>query len=97
MIYKTGDLGRMLPDRNVEFLGRADSQVKIGGYRIELGEIESCMSAMKGVKACVVVLTKPKRKIRAFVQLDDKERLTTNEIQEKLSLVLPHYLSLIHI
>lgn len=92
VIYKTGDLGRMLPDRNVEFLGRADSQVKIGGYRIELGEIESCMSAMKGVKACVVVLTKPKRKIRAFVQLDDKERLTTNEIQEKLSLVLPHYM-----
>ena len=92
VIYKTGDLGRMLPDGNVEFLGRADSQVKIGGYRIELGEIESCMSAMKGVKACVVVLTKPKRMIRAFVQLDDKERLTTNEIQEKLSLVLPHYM-----
>lgn len=92
IIYKTGDLGRMLPDGNVEFLGRADSQVKIGGYRIELGEIEACISNIKGVNACVVVLTKSPKMIRAFVQLDSKENVTTNEIIEKLSLVLPHYM-----
>ncbi|MDM8536948.1 amino acid adenylation domain-containing protein [Desulfobacterales bacterium HSG17] len=40
-LYKTGDLGRYMPDGNIEFLGRADFQVKIQGYRIELGEIES--------------------------------------------------------
>jgi len=39
-LYKTGDLGRVLPDGNVEFLGRKDFQVKISGYRVELGEIE---------------------------------------------------------
>jgi amino acid adenylation domain-containing protein len=39
-LYKTGDLGRVLPDGNIEFLGRKDFQVKISGYRIELGEIE---------------------------------------------------------
>lgn len=92
VIYKTGDLGRMLPDGNVEFLGRADSQVKIGGYRIELGEIESCISAIEGVKACAVVLTQQKRKIKASVQLNEGAQLTTSEIQEKLSLVLPHYM-----
>ena len=39
-LYKTGDLGRYLPDGEIEFLGREDTQVKIRGYRIEFGEIE---------------------------------------------------------
>ncbi|WP_281322352.1 non-ribosomal peptide synthetase [Flavobacterium aestivum] len=41
-MYDTGDLGRWLPDGNIEFLGRNDHQVKIRGFRIELGEIETC-------------------------------------------------------
>ncbi|UII31864.1 amino acid adenylation domain-containing protein [Fulvivirga ulvae] len=43
-LYKTGDLGRYLPDGNIEFLGREDTQVKIQGYRIELGEIEAAIN-----------------------------------------------------
>lgn len=92
IIYKTGDLGRMLPDGNVEFLGRADSQVKIGGYRIELGEIESCIAAIEDVKNCAVIVTLQKRKLKAFVQLYESSKLNMNEILEKLSLVLPHYM-----
>ena len=42
-LYRTGDLGRYLPDGNIEFLGRADFQVKIQGQRIELGEIEAAL------------------------------------------------------
>ncbi|HKX85593.1 MAG TPA: amino acid adenylation domain-containing protein, partial [Flavobacterium sp.] len=42
-MYDTGDLGRWLPDGNIEFLGRNDHQVKIRGFRIELGEIETCL------------------------------------------------------
>lgn len=42
-LYRSGDLGRFLPDGNIEILGRSDFQVKIRGHRIELGEIESVL------------------------------------------------------
>ena len=49
-IYKTGDLGRYRTDRSVEFVGRADRQVKIDGVRIELPEIEGALRAHPGVE-----------------------------------------------
>ena len=54
-LYKTGDLGRYLPDGNIEFLGREDFQVKIQGYRVELGEIEAALAEHPGVSAAAVV------------------------------------------
>jgi len=54
-IYRTGDLGRYLPDGQIEFLGRVDYQVKIGGYRIELGEIEATLKQYPGVRDAVTV------------------------------------------
>lgn len=56
LIYKTGDLGRWLPDGNIEFLGRIDHQVKICGFRIELGEIEAVLSQYPVVRESVVVV-----------------------------------------
>jgi amino acid adenylation domain-containing protein len=53
-LYKTGDLGRYLPDGNIEFLGREDFQVKVRGHRIELGEIEANLVKHPGVKEVVV-------------------------------------------
>ena len=50
-LYKTGDLGRYLPDGNIEFLGREDFQVKVQGYRVELGEIEAALAEHPGVSA----------------------------------------------
>jgi syringomycin synthetase protein SyrE len=54
-LFRTGDLGRYLPDGNIEFLGRNDFQVKIRGFRIELGEIEAALSGYPGVGEAVVL------------------------------------------
>lgn len=53
--YRSGDLAVQYPDGTLEFVGRADDQVKINGYRIETGEIETVLRATEGVGELVVV------------------------------------------
>ena len=54
-IYHTGDMGRLLPDGSIEFLGRKDHQVKIHGYRIETGEIEKRLHEHPAIKNQIVM------------------------------------------
>lgn len=55
IVYKTGDLGRYLPDHSVEFLGRQDNQVKINGVRIELAEIEQAVLTHDAIGQAAVI------------------------------------------
>ena len=54
-IYRSGDLGRLLPDGNIAFIGRNDVQVKIRGVRIEPGEIEAALGRHPAVRDSVVL------------------------------------------
>ncbi|KAF0818519.1 Polyketide synthase module protein [Bacillus sp. ZZV12-4809] len=54
-LYKTGDIGKVLPDGNIQVLGRKDDQLKIRGHRIDIGEIEATLSQYKQFTEAVVV------------------------------------------
>lgn len=67
--YRTGDKVRMMTDGNSEFLGRLDTQIKLGGFRIELGEIENVIKKKSNIvnAAAVVVENGAKKEIVAAV------------------------------
>src|SRR5438105_288302 len=94
-MYKTGDLGRYLPDGNIVFLGRIDHQVKIRGFRIELGEIESTLLRCEGVRAAVVLAREDvpgDKRLVAYVVPKEQASVTAGELQVQLQKILPEYM-----
>jgi amino acid adenylation domain-containing protein len=92
-MYKTGDLGRWLPNGNIEFTGRKDSQVKIHGYRIELGEIENALKNYRGITTAVAIAkpnTNDQKEIVAY--LVSEEKVEPSAIRSWLSNTLPDYM-----
>ncbi|MDJ0598489.1 MAG: non-ribosomal peptide synthetase [Crocosphaera sp.] len=90
IVYKTGDLGRILPDGNFEYLGRKDKQVKIRGVRIELGEIEDYLRLHQAVKDAVVIDindTNGNKYLCAYVVLN--QELEFARLKDFLSQFLP--------
>lgn len=69
-LYRTGDRGRRLPDRALEFLGRTDSQISVRGARIELDGVESTIERYPGIRACAVkpVQVRGESRLVAFVE-----------------------------
>jgi len=92
-MYKTGDLGRFLPDGNIEFLGRNDFQVKIRGFRIELGEIEAGLAEIEGVREAVVLAREetPGDK-RLIAYYTSSGELSAESLRAHLLDVLPVYM-----
>ena len=99
-IYRTGDLGRWLPDGNLEFVGRVDEQLKINGYRIEPGEIEHALSGHTAINSAVVIpaeLDNGTVLVAYLVPTDNSsvelgEELNLNEIRLFLENRLPNYM-----
>jgi len=85
-IYRTGDLGRVLPNGEVEYLGRADFQLKINGVRVEPGEIEARATEYPGVQKCVVVAREVSdrpgdRRLVGYYVADPKVEISETDLQ----------------
>ncbi|MBE5228530.1 MAG: amino acid adenylation domain-containing protein [Microcystis aeruginosa PMC 728.11] len=94
-LYKTGDLGRYLPDGNIEYVGRIDNQVKIRGFRIELGEIEALLNQNEAVQSSCVIVREDNpgdKRLVAYVVPQPEINLTINEIRQFLRAKLPDYM-----
>jgi amino acid adenylation domain-containing protein len=93
--YRTGDMARILPDGNLEFLGRCDDQIKFHGFRIELGEIESALRDHPDVQdAAVIAKSGEKRDVHliAYLVSELKEKLIASEMRSFLKLSLPDFM-----
>lgn len=94
-IYRTGDIGVFHKEGYIEFLGRADNQIKIRGYRVELGEIETILLKQGEIAEAVVVLVDhfnhSKQLVGYLVSKDEKE-INFFELKGKISEILPEYM-----
>lgn len=96
-LYRTGDLVRRRRQGFIEFLGRADHQVKLRGFRIELGEIESALQAQPEVSDCVAIVgpdAAGESAIRAYIvtQAPHHEPFLPKRLQIRLRHILPIYM-----
>ncbi|HWW77528.1 MAG TPA: amino acid adenylation domain-containing protein, partial [Pyrinomonadaceae bacterium] len=95
-LYRTGDTARYLEDGRIEFLGRADGQVKVRGYRIETGEIEAALGEHRAVRETVVVARAEPvggdKRLVAYVVAADAETVDPAELRRHLRGRLPEYM-----
>ncbi|MEU2000866.1 amino acid adenylation domain-containing protein [Rhodococcus sp. NPDC019627] len=94
-LYRTGDLARWTPDGSLDFLGRADNQVKIRGMRLELEDVEAGLAAHPAVRhSAVVVRETPTgaKYLAAYLVPDSGSALDDSELRTWASSRLPEYM-----
>jgi non-ribosomal peptide synthetase-like protein len=95
-IYRTGDLGRIREDGELDFNGRIDTQVKIRGYRIELGEIEAVLMQVPQIAQVVVNPYEPEpgavELVAYYTRKPGASEISTAEVSEMLRRQLPNYM-----
>jgi amino acid adenylation domain-containing protein len=92
--YRSGDLARTLPDGELEYLGRADMQIKVRGYRIEPGEVEAALIEEAGVGSAVVLAAEHAgdRRLVAYIVAEEGKAPPEAELRQRLARRLPDYM-----
>ena len=92
-VYRTGDLGRFLPDGSLVFLGRRDHLVKIRGYRVDTREVESALMQLTGISEAATIVRKEQDESRlwAFVVMKQGFQFDPLALRERLRRYLPEW------
>ncbi|SKA06553.1 Phosphopantetheine attachment site [Chitinophaga eiseniae] len=93
VLYKTGDLGRWLPDGNIEIFGRKDDQIKIRGHRIEVAEIQQSLLQYEGIDEVVLLLqgeNEHDKVLTAYIV--SKQQFSVSSIRSYLEKRIPRYM-----
>ena len=98
-LFRTGDMGRLRPDGQIEYLGRRDRMVKVRGFRVELGAVETALSRHPVVDHCVAIAKRPAGKsdssadhqtfILVYAVLKNGKKATPQELRDFLKDYLP--------
>jgi acyl-coenzyme A synthetase/AMP-(fatty) acid ligase len=94
-LYRSGDQVRLLPNGELEFLGRFDEQVKIQGYRVEPNEIVNALDCHADVQTSAVIASETQGREKnfiAYVVLCENSKVTASSLREHVSTRLPHYM-----
>ncbi|HLP61226.1 MAG TPA: amino acid adenylation domain-containing protein, partial [Candidatus Deferrimicrobium sp.] len=94
-MYRTGDLGRLLVDGSIEFIGRKDNQVKIRGFRVELGEIESRLLKHESIDEAVVKMVETgtgDKYLCAYIVCHNQSMPEMGKLKAYLAELLPDYM-----
>ncbi|MCA1006190.1 non-ribosomal peptide synthase/polyketide synthase [Rhodococcus hoagii] len=89
-LYRTGDVVRTSGDRVIEYVGRADDQVKLRGFRIELGEIEAVLLRLDAVAQAVVVVKR--EQLVAYLVATEGESIDSSAVKDAVGRALPSYM-----
>ncbi|MVP01211.1 non-ribosomal peptide synthetase [Paenibacillus lutrae] len=92
-MYRTGDVGKWLPDGNIQFAGRNDEQIKIRGFRIEPGEVEHGLQTHAEIEEAVVLPVDDANGSKCLAAyMKTSRELAASEVRNYLSERLPHYM-----
>jgi acyl carrier protein len=93
-LFRTGDLGRYMPNGEIEYLGRTDNQVKIRGIRVELGEIEAVLASQPKVRDAVVILADRvgQQRLTAYLELRSALHPDADELRRFVRSRLPDHM-----
>lgn len=93
-MYRSGDLGKLLPEGTLQYYGRIDEQVKINGHRIELFEIEAAIITIPEIKLASVILSKldtAEPRLIAYIQPQNRNNEHPN-IRKELANIVPSFM-----
>ncbi|MQJ55999.1 hypothetical protein EI028_27500, partial [Escherichia coli] len=92
LMYRSGDIVRLLPDGNIDYLYRKDKQGRIRGLRIELSEVEHALERIQGINKAVVIVQNHDQDQYIVAYYEAMHTLPHNKIKSQLRMTLPEYM-----